>query len=167
MKRVLGLVLSFWVVLPAASRADEVAFPDRHPGLWEQSLASGASVRVTRLCIDKASDHKLIDYGFAKMRQMGGKVNVTGSGSRFHVETIVTLSGHTVTTNIDLHYKGDTHIESTGQSRVDPPIEGAPPVSDLREESRWTGPCPADMEPGDVLMDGRKLNVLKDPPTGK
>lgn len=167
MRRALGMVLLLWIVVPTVVAADEVVFPDRHPGLWEQSLASGASIRVTRLCVDKASDHKLIQYGFAKMRQMGGKVNVTGSGTRFHVETIVTISGHTVTTDIDLQYKGDKLIESTGQSRIEPPMDGVPPMSDIREESRWTGPCPPDMEPGDVVMDGRKQNVLKEPPPGQ
>jgi hypothetical protein len=167
MKRAAWLVLTLLVVLPAEARADEVTFPDRHPGLWEQSLASGASVRVTRLCVDKASDHKLIEYGFARMRQMGGKVNVTGSGQRFHVETILDLSGHTVTTEIDLQYKGDKLIESTGQSRIEPPMEGRTPISDIHEESRWTGPCPPDMAPGDVEIDGRKRNVLKEPPPGQ
>jgi hypothetical protein len=168
MRRVLGFfLLASAVVAAAGASADEVTFPNRHAGLWEQSLASGDNVRMTRICIDAASDHKLLEYGFARMRQMGGRVNVTGSGSHFHVETVLTVSGHTVTTNLELQYKGDKLIESAGQSRIDPPLEGTPSVVDIKEESRWTGACPKDMQPGDVEVDGQRHNVLKETAGGK
>jgi hypothetical protein len=32
---------------------------------------------------------------------------------------------------------------------------------DTQIESHWVGPCPADMQPGDLISNGRKFNVLK------
>jgi hypothetical protein len=153
--------------MPVVAQADDVTFPKRHPGLWEQSLLSGDARRVSTICVDAASDRKLLDYGFAQMRRMGGKVDITGSGNHFHIRAVTDVSGHTVTTNMDLDFKGDKLIQSNGNAHIDPPIDGVPVDTEIKQESRWTGPCPADMAPGDFVSDGRKRNVLKESTDGK
>ena len=56
-------------------------------------------------------------------------------------------------------FTGDTSYHTETKSTYDPPAKGMP-SGNSTVDGRWTGPCPAGMQPGDaVLPDGRKVNM--------
>jgi hypothetical protein len=56
-------------------------------------------------------------------------------------------------------FTGDTAYHTDANTKFDPPMAGRD-SSVVTQDAKWTGPCPADMEPGDVVMgNGMKVNI--------
>ena len=49
---------------------------------------------------------------------------------------------------------------------VDPPQRGMANDEANESDSKWVGPCPPDMQAGNVVMGHRKFNILKGPKSG-
>jgi hypothetical protein len=153
---------------PGSATADDIQFPSRRPGLWEQSISTGNATRNTsKSCVSRESDHAMMQWGFDKLKAMGGTMSITGGPTVFHIETSNTMNGRKMTSTTTLTFVDDATIQSRGHMHMDAGADPKGPMGggmdmDMTNDSAWRGPCPADMQPGDVMINGRKINVLKD-----
>ncbi|MEI9984333.1 MAG: DUF3617 family protein [Aliidongia sp.] len=159
----LKLLPALVLLVPMLASAEDVQYPPRRAGLWEGSTKLGETTIQSKMCVDPASDHKLMEVGLDSVKQMGGTMSVTVDGPVVHFKTSATISGHTISSEEIMTMAGDTALSGTGHTTVDPPFpefEKAFPGT-TQMEAHWVGPCPPDMKPGDVSSNGRKFNALK------
>lgn len=155
-----------------ASPAAPAAPPSRKAGLWEQKISTGKMSQTMKMCLDAAADEKMKWWG---SQAPGGKSgceqqSVTprlGGGWDFHAvcamgESGTITSDGTATGDFSSHYKVEVTSVTAGS-----PIAQANGPHKTSIEATWTGPCPADMKPGDMqLPGGMKINTLNGgPPT--
>jgi hypothetical protein len=168
----LGLAALMGAAALGTALADDIQFPSRRPGLWEQSVSTGDVTKNTsKSCVSHESDHAMMQYGFQKLKEMGGTMTVTGGPKVFHIETSNTVNGRKVASATTLTFVDDTTVQSRGHMHMDAAADPKSPMGaamdmDMTNDSVWKGPCPADMQPGDMIMNGRKMNVLKDMQSG-
>jgi hypothetical protein len=56
-------------------------------------------------------------------------------------------------------FTGDTAYHTEASTKFTPPMHGRE-QSIVTQDARWTGPCPADMVAGDMMMpNGMKMNM--------
>lgn len=164
MRRLLPILVAFTLAVPAwpsLARADDINLPPRRPGLWAHTMITGPNTTESQSCIDAATDHAMLQHGIDIMRRDGGTVTVTSSGSQLHVASSADLSGHAMTFVEDFTLLNDTTMQGRGHMRIDPPYEPGQEENDIRQDSHWIGPCPSDMRPGDVVANGRMINLLE------
>jgi hypothetical protein len=169
MKRLLPLAAILAVLSPLLAQADDVHFPPRRPGLWENTMKSGMGTMVSKSCTSRETDRAIMEHGIDAMRKKGGKAVVTGGGGKFHVTTVMNMAGHVMTTNEDLVFTGDTAMHVQGAMHIDPPFAQQPGMRNgdiMENDGKWVGPCPADMKPGDMIIGDRKVNILNAQPPG-
>jgi hypothetical protein len=144
----------------AGARADNL--PKRKSGLWEVTLhmASGTTApQVMKLCIDEATDATLFKFGMNAVQGMCSRNDLHGSGSVFTMDTECRMGDMKLTSHAVMTFTGDTAYRTDVQSHFDPPMMGRSDSS-MTQEAKWTGPCPADMAPGDIVgPNGVKMNV--------
>ena len=64
------------------------------------------------------------------------------------------MTSHSVMT-----FTGDSAYKTDTQTHFDPPMMGRSDSS-MAQEAKWAGPCPADMQPGDMIgPNGMKMNL--------
>lgn len=159
-----GLCCPLLAVGPAM--ADDVSLPALRTGLWERSMTNGDSpANASKSCMDQATEEKMLKVGMDKIKAMGGTSSFSGGDGQYQMKSSVVVQGHTMTMVDNIHVIDDTKIETVTRIHTDPPMaEGQSPDREITANSNWVGPCPADMLPGDTVVNGRKFNVLTDPP---
>jgi len=149
------------LLLPVTALAEDGQFPSRRAGLWEGAVKMGETSIQSKYCVDPTTDRKMMEFGTEKLKEMGGKVTVEVDGKIVHVTSKVTIAGHTMTSQEMLTMVGDTQLTGVGHTVFDPPFPemSAAFPTDTTSEHHWSGPCPADMKPGDIVTNGRKHNI--------
>jgi hypothetical protein len=157
------LLLALALLLPGMALADEDQFPSRRPGLWEGTVKTGGAPRPSKSCVSPASDRKMLEFGAEQLKKMGGQITTSVEGKTIHLTTVATLAGRSMKAEETIVLTGDTLMTGTGHTSFNPPLPGMGRSMDrdTEMESHWVGPCPADMQPGDVIADGKKFNVLQ------
>jgi len=153
----------------AASNSGPVtlsSMPHRKDGLWEQSMttAEGGPSFSTRICTDSTVEARL---GVAGQRLDRSKcanysVNRQLNGDYVFSSTCnLGGAGGTVTSNGVMHSDGDSayHMDldskTTGSSIAQMNVERK-----MTLEGKWLGPCPPGQKPGDMMINGMKVNIL-------
>jgi hypothetical protein len=159
------LVASAAAALAALLPAVAAAQPMRKDGLWEMTMRMSAPVPstvTTRQCTD--SSH---EKGGAAFRNNGpqaagvdckaGPVGPVPGGGWTYSSTC-TMRGMTMATTGMARgdFKTGYHMEST--TRMTPAPMPQMAETKMVMDAKWLGPCPADMKPGDVVMNGRKIS---------
>ena len=136
--------------------------PQRRAGLWDTRLVSGfgGARSDVQVCIDPERDRREAAAAMARGAKSGcpglGPLTRTADGWRFH-QSCPSAPGMRV--EYDGVIRGDynSRYTSTMTERMIPPP--APEVASTTSvtESRWLGPCPAGMAPGDSVVDGRRI----------
>lgn len=148
---------------PAAPAAP-VALPERTPGLWEQKVSSRGMTQASRICLDKATEARFTWWGQSAGKSGCSHTTVTpraGGGWSF-ASSCVGENGKTetrgeVTGDFAKAYK--VSAQSTISGARAPSMNG---THAMTLEARWQGPCPAGMQPGDMLLPGgMKINLLQ------
>jgi len=136
--------------------------PSRKSGLWEivMTMPGGPMPpQQMKMCIDPATDAAMYKLGSNAGQEMCDKREVKRTGSTLTVDAECKLgdartSSHSVTT-----FTGDSAYHTDITTKFDPPVAGQA-GSTMVQEAKWTGPCSADMQPGDVTMaNGMKVNI--------
>jgi hypothetical protein len=97
--------------------------------------------------------------GMNASQGMCDKPNINRSGSTVTVNTSCKMGQSQMTTQAVTKFTGDTAYHTEANTKIDPPIEGHA-ASTVMQDAKWTGPCGADMQPGDVILgNGMKMNV--------
>ena len=164
MARRLAVLAAGFVI--GVSPAFALDMPARKPGLWELKMAfenSRIPERTMQQCVDAATD-KLMNTGFGGGAQENcSKQDTQHVGSALVIDSTCTFGPATttshavVTGSFDSAYSVD--VTSTRQGA---PAPGMAPTGSthMKMEAKWLGPCAADQKPGDVITDGRKMNLL-------
>ncbi len=154
------------ICLACISPAAALDMPARKPGLWELKMAFESSrlpERVMQQCIDAATD-KMMNANFGGGAQENcSKQNMQNVGGTLVVDSVckfgtATTTSHAVVTgSFDSAYSVD--ITSTRQGA---PAPGMPPTGSthMKMEAKWLGPCAANQRPGDIVTNGRTMNLL-------
>jgi len=164
MRQFLPTLCVLALLAPVVAKAADPPFPARRAGLWVNTVKTAQGVFVRKACTSPETDLVLRQRGFDDLRKTG-RLTVTGSGSKFHMTIVSVRSGHTVATNEDIVFAGDTDMQTRGHIHVAPPFArgGMATDSDVSGDEKWSGPCPPGMVPGDMIVGGRKFNPLKAP----
>jgi hypothetical protein len=155
-------------VAPATASAPAVPTepPSRKAGLWEQTISTGQMKQTLKMCLDAAADQKMKWWGSS---QAGKSVDCAeqrvtprlGGGWDFHSvckmgESGTITSDGQATGDFGSHYKVEVNSVTTGS-----PMPEANGAHKMAIEATWTGPCPADMKPGDMEMPGgMRINAM-------
>ncbi|HEX4050594.1 MAG TPA: DUF3617 family protein [Steroidobacteraceae bacterium] len=120
----------------ATDLADQL--PHYKPGLWDITLMMASRPGDEKICLDKATENQMRDFGSGVNKNLCSKTEVHASGSQY--TSVATCRGQTVRTV--LTFSGDSayHADITAGDRK----------SSL--DAKWLGACPADMQAGDVVV---------------
>jgi len=158
MRKIAGVATALTLTVCAtAVFADD--FPARKPGLWVLTLQAGGKVSTTmKMCIDPDTDPLLRKFGSALRSATCAKNDVKVNGDTAISDSECKIGSTTVTTEAVTKFTGDTYHTDV-KSHFDPALLGKTDTT-ASQDGKWTGDCPADMKPGDlILANGIKVNV--------
>jgi Protein of unknown function (DUF3617) len=144
------------------SAALAVNLPERKPGLWVVATSSPDSnlpSHEVRMCIDSSTDAMMSSAGTNAMNGACGKNEVKRDGAVVTVVSICRMGDVQATTRAVIHFSGDTAYHSDINTTFNPPMMGRSTAT-VSQDGKWTGACPADMQPGDIVMaNGMRMNI--------
>jgi hypothetical protein len=153
------LALAGLTTAPAAL-AD--ALPHHKAGLWVVAISSpdsGLPSHEVRMCIDAATDAMMSGLGSNAMNGSCGKNAVKRDGAVVTVDSVCKMGDVQTTTRAVIHFSGDTAYHSDINTTFNPPMMGHSTAT-VSQDAKWTGACPAGMQPGDIVMaNGMRMNV--------
>ncbi len=156
----LGAVLAASGAACGAARADD--FPPRKAGLWQVEMTMSVAQmppQQMKMCIDPATDAEMYKLGMSATQGMCDKPDIHRSGSTVTVSTVCKLGDSKISTQAVTKFTGDTAYRTEATTKFDPPMNGHD-QSTMTQDAKWSGPCPADMTAGDVVMgNGMKMNI--------
>jgi hypothetical protein len=149
---------------PAAASAPATppSLPSRKVGLWEQKMTSGKMSQVSRICFSDELNQKMTLWG-----QQGSKTDCsqqsmtpTLGGWKFASTCNMGSSGTIVSSgeakgDFGSHYVVNMQSSTTGAAA--PQMNGQHAMT---LEATYKGPCPPDFKPGDMEVNGMKINML-------
>jgi len=161
MRRFIPVILTAAASLALMAQAAD-QLPKRKPGLWEMTMSPGlpnAPTATTKMCIDAATDAALYNFGMGQSKQNCSKSDIKADGKTVTADATCVFNGMHTTTHALTKFTGDITYHSDIKMHYDPPLLGRSDAV-ITQDGKWTGACPADMKPGDMIgPDGRKMNV--------
>ncbi len=158
-----ALVCAMAALAPLTASA--LDFPTRKPGLW-QITTNGTSgttktpEQVMQQCIDAATDKTFQQMATGMMAGMKCDVNETKKdGNKFTSHSVCQVGPSKLDTKNVTSGDFDKEYTMIGESTFTPPMAG---VSNTKSTivAKWMGPCKADQKPGDMIVNGQKMNLL-------
>jgi len=138
--------------------------PKRKPGLWEMSIVPGEGQRpaaTSKVCLDAATDVELMRFGLGMTNELCSKRDLVVKGNVATIDAVCKIGTSQQTSHSTITYTGNSAYRSEIKAKYEPPFLGKSEATTI-QEAKWTGPCPADMKPGDLVTgNGPKIN-LKD-----
>ena len=145
--------------------------PSRKAGLWEQQISTANMHQTMKMCLDESVEQKMKWWGSQAQNKQSNceQESITphaGGGWDFHSvckmgESGTITSDGSATGDFGSHYTVEIKSVTSGSPMAQ---ANGPHVTTI--EATWTGPCPADMKPGDMEMaGGMKINMLGGSPT--
>lgn len=158
MKMPFTIAMLAWAAAPALA----VDFPTLKAGLWESHVArEGAQQKVpaVKMCMDAAMQKEMMDAGMGTMKELCTKNEIRREGNKMYGSAQCKLGDSTMKSTSVTTFTGDTAYRTDVKATYDPPMAGRASGTTVIE-GKWTGPCPAGMQPGDVMLpDGRRINM--------
>ncbi len=155
---------SLAVALPALA-APPFEAPKRKSGLWETTMqfaAQPGAGMTMKQCIDQKSDDLMRSQARdaqADLEKQCSKRDWKQVSSGYEFETVCTFAGTKHTSKGRITGSMDTSYKMVIDTQYDPPMQGMT-TNHMEMEAKWTGACPADMRPGDMIMPGgARMNV--------
>ena len=152
---------------PAAGTSGPAALPQRAEGLWEQKVSARGMTQVSRICLDKAVEQRFTWWGQHAGQGACSHTEITpraGGGWAFASSCDMGAGGRTETKGVvtgDFAKAYKLTADSTVSGAKAPEMNG---THQMTLEAAWQGPCPAGMQPGDMLLPGgMKINMMKVP----
>ena len=160
--RTLARVALAGAVALAATSAVAVDFPTLKAGLWDSQVSREGTtqkVPVTKMCMDAAMQKEMMDAGMGTMKELCAKNEIRREGNKVYGTAECKFGESTMKSTSVTTFAGDTAYRTEVKATYDPPMAGRA-AGNTVIEAKWTGPCPAGMQPGDVVLpDGRKINM--------
>ncbi|ADU39655.1 hypothetical protein J2W32_003490 [Variovorax boronicumulans] len=145
-----------------AGPAFALDYPARKPGLWEMQTSDGpgskGSPQAIQQCIDAATDKMLRDMGQGMGKDMCSKQDMRMEGGKLVIDSVCKIGQTTATSQAVMTGDLSTAYRLESKSTYSPPLMGRAGATTV-VEARWVGPCKPDQKPGDMVMNGMKMNV--------
>ena len=138
--------------------------PKRKSGLWETTMNFGAHPGgvTMKQCIDQKTDDLMRSQARdaqANMQKECSKQDWKQVSGGYEFESVCTFAGTKHTSKGKITGSMDTGFKMAMDVQYDPPMNGMA-NNHMEMEAKWTGACPADMKPGDMIMPGgMRMNV--------
>jgi hypothetical protein len=136
--------------------------PRRKPGLWEMTIVPGEGERArpaSKVCIDAATDLELMRFGLGLTDQLCSKRDLSVKGEVATIDAVCKIGNSQQTSRSTIRFTGNSAYRTEVKAKFDPPFMGRSESTTI-QEAKWTGPCPADMKPGDLVTGpGVKINI--------
>ena len=136
--------------------------PQRKPGLWQvdMTMAGGQMPpQQMKMCIDADTDAQMFKMGAVASQGMCSKPEIHRSGDTMTSNSTCKMDQTQITTQAVTKFTGDSAYHTDINSKFSPPMRGRSD-SNMMQDAKWVGACPADMVPGDVQMaNGMKMNI--------
>jgi hypothetical protein len=162
LRHVTHLAIAALLATPVSLAAGLEDLPKRKPGLWEMTIVPAEGQRAlppSKMCIDAATDMELMRFGLGMSNELCSKHEASVSGSAATVDTVCKIGESQVTSHSTIKYTGNSAYRTEVKSNYNPPFLGKT-ESNTIQEAKWTGPCPAEMKPGDLVTGtGVKVNL--------
>jgi hypothetical protein len=147
----------------ACAPAFALDLPPRKAGLWLVTMAmsgsGGMPARETRMCTDDSTEAAITAMGGNMMQGVCSKRDIKRNGDTVTGDSVCQMGQTQMTSHSDTRFTGNAAYHTDIKTRFDPPMMGRT-ESTMTQDGKWIGPCPADMQPGDVVMpNGMKMNV--------
>ncbi len=162
-KRLVSLIAAVWVFSVPAAAQDPL--PARREGLWEVVTVTQKPEKVpkisARICVDRASDRDLLDYGLRLSKDTCKRYEIARKGQTWVIESECKMGP--VASKSRAQVSGD--FQTSVKIRMEGSAEGLPGTSGpqqtlLTQESRWVSAQCEGMKPGDIVINGAvKVNV--------
>jgi hypothetical protein len=147
-------------VLGGLAWADDL--PPRKPGLWQVDMTmpgAPTQMRGMQMCIDATTDAAMYKMGMSASQGACSKNEIHRSGSTVTADAVCKFGDSQMTTQAVTKFTGDTAYHTDIHTKFDPPMMGRS-ESVMAQDAKWAGPCPPDLQPGDVVMaNGMKMNI--------
>lgn len=145
-----------------AGAAFALDYPARKPGLWEMQTSDGpgskGSPQAIQQCIDAATDKMLRDMGQGMGKDMCSKQDMRMEGGKLVIDSVCKIGQTTATSQAVMTGDLSTAYRLESKSTYSPPLMGRAGATTV-VEARWVGPCKPGQKPGDMVMNGMKMNV--------
>ncbi len=146
---------AFCSCVPIAFAQD---LPARKPGLWETSMDSGKSdATVMSACIDAAVEAKMRELGEGTKAGMCSQNSSHRDGNTITSDSVCKFGSRQVTSHSVITMTGDSAYTMVIKSHYEPPMQAGAADQTTTQSAKWLGPCPADMKPGDMMVNGMKM----------
>jgi hypothetical protein len=148
---ILGALL-FSLMAPAPVRADEPM--PRKAGLWEMSMMG----RKMLVCVDAESEAAAFAKGKAMMTGMCSKLEIHRTATGYVQDTVCKMMNSTQTSHHVTEFKGDGEFSVEITMHYEPPFMGKSDDT-VKQAGKWLGPCGPDLKPGEMSINGRKMQM--------
>ena len=153
-----------------ATAAFAAELPTRKAGLWDMKMTfEGRNLppQAMQHCVDATTD-KLMNAQFGGMsKDICSKQDVQVSGNTITMDSVCKFGPSTATSHAVITGSFDRAytVKVTTTRDGGPQMPGVAPnqPTNMTIEAKWLGPCKPDQKPGDVVVNGRKMNVLEMP----
>lgn len=159
MRRLVPVLATSLLPLALAALADQM--PKRKPGLWQMTVTGMPNMppATSKMCIDAATDAALLDFGAGASKQACSKSEIKSDGKTVTSDAVCNFGQSQMTSHSLTKFTGTTAYHTDIKVHYDPPMMGQSEMA-MAQDGKWTGPCPANMQPGDMVgPDGRKMNI--------
>jgi Protein of unknown function (DUF3617) len=153
-----------------------VELPQRKTGMWvvtSRSPAGDMPSHEVRMCIDASTDAMMANLGTNMMQGACSRNDIKRDSAVVTVNTTCKVGQMQTSTTAVTRFSGDTAYHTDINTTFNPPMMGHASAV-VAQDAKWTGACPADMKPGDMVMpDGTKMNIMsvmngpRKPPAGE
>jgi len=137
-------------------------FPPRKAGLWQvdMTMAGGQMPpQQMKMCIDATTDAEMHKMGMNASQGMCTPPTIARSGSTVTVDAACKMGETQTTTHAVTKFTGETAYHTDATTKFNPPMMGQS-ESVITQDAKWSGPCPSDMQAGDVMLgNGMKMNI--------
>jgi hypothetical protein len=109
--------------------------------------------------MDAAVQKEMMDMGMGTMKTMCAKNDIRRDGNKVYGNAECKFGDATMKSSSVTTFTGDTAYHAEIKSSTEPPMQGMPSGNTV-VDAKWTGPCPAGMQVGDVVLpNGQKVNM--------
>ena len=149
--------------LPLAASAQEM--PTRKAGLWQITTNGTTGTtknpeQVMQQCVDTASDKALQKMGSGMMNNMKCDKNENKKdGGKYIGHSICQMGPSKLETKSVTSGDFEKEYTMSADSTFNPPMAGISTTKSVMV-AKWVGPCKSDQKPGDVIVNGQKMNLL-------
>jgi Protein of unknown function (DUF3617) len=135
--------------------------PRRKPGLWEvtTNLSTLSGIDMTsQICLDAATDRMTMLSTGPLATEACPKIDVQRSGDTVTIDASCTLAGKPATSHVVITGSFDSAVTMTATSQSEA-LPGGKMI--IMTAAKRLGPCAADQKPGDMIINGVKMNILE------